>query len=85
MKYWRIALGQKWNEKWGTHLFYYGYSFDAVNGFPAGRADDAKEYGIGVQYRVNSNTTFGLNYVKLDDGDGGNDDDAIRFRSEIKF
>jgi hypothetical protein len=77
LKYWRVALGQQWNEKWGTHLFYYGYNFDDM--------DDLKEWGLGVQYKYNPSVRFGLNFIKVDwDGDRG-DDHVIRFRTQVTF
>ncbi|MBQ9528649.1 MAG: S-layer homology domain-containing protein [Fretibacterium sp.] len=76
MKYWRIALGQQWNEKWATHLFYYGYNFDTM--------DDMTEWGLGVQYTYNPSVKFGLNYVKAD-WDRLGDDHIIRFRTTVTF
>lgn len=77
LKYWRVGLGQEWNEKWATHLFYYNYDFDAV-------LEDFKEWGLGVQYTYNPNVKFGLNYVKVD-WDTADDDDVIRFRTQVTF
>ena len=83
IKYWRIALGQEWNDKWATHIFYYGYKYDN------GAADDWKpaEIGLGVQYKLNDYTTMGLNYVHVKDATGidGDDDDVIRMRTSINF
>lgn len=84
INYWRVALGQIWNEKWATHLFYYGYNIEnAKNG------EDAKpaEYGLGVQYNLNDYTKMGLNYVHVDnDQEGDNtEDNVIRFRTSIAF
>ena len=64
----RIAAGQKWNDKWATHLFYYGYDFDNWATTAGGAVVDTKlkEWGLGVQYTYNPNVKFGLNYVKLD-------------------
>ncbi|MBR2209396.1 MAG: S-layer homology domain-containing protein [Synergistaceae bacterium] len=82
MKYWRIALGQEWNDKWATHLFYYGYKVELAGGDwkPA-------EMGLGVQYKLNDYTTMGLNYVHVKDANRANedDDDVIRFRTSIEF
>ena len=77
LKYWRVGLGQTWNEKWATHLFYYGYNFDT--------AEDLAEWGLGVQYTYNPNVTFGLNYVKVDYKDNTPDNDVIRFRTQVTF
>jgi hypothetical protein len=83
IKYWRIALGQEWNDKWATHIFYYGYKFDVAGG------NDWKpsELGLGVQYKLNDYTTMGLNYVHVKDatGNNGDDDDLVRFRTSISF
>jgi len=80
IKYWRIAAGQEWNDKWSTHLFYYGYKVDTDNWKPA-------EMGLGVQYKLNDYTTMGLNYVHVKDATGpdGEKDDLIRFRTSISF
>ena len=77
MKYWRVALGQQWNEKWATHLFYFGYNF-------AGTDDDLNEWGLGVQYKYNPAVTFGLNFVKAN-WDESADDHMIKFRTQISF
>jgi hypothetical protein len=86
-KYWRIAAGQEWNDKWATHIFYYGYKVDN-----AGFNGDWKpsEFGLGVQYKLNDYTTMGLNYVHVKDynGQGNNNpenDDVIRFRTVVNF
>ena len=77
LKYWRVALGQEWNEKWATHLFYFNYDFD-------GMTEDLKEWGLGVQYKYNPNVKFGLNYLKVDN-DTRADDYRIRVRTDITF
>ena len=90
IKYWRVALGQEWNEKWATHLFYYGYKVE--NYF--GNADwKPAEFGVGVQYKLNDSTTMGLNYIhtKVDDivntttGNKYDNDNSIRFRTVVEF
>ncbi len=80
IKYWKIALGQEWNEKWATHLFYYGYKFDQGGQKPA-------EFGLGVQYHLNDYTTMGLNYmhVKTDDYLRMDNDNVVRFRTKVTF
>ena len=86
LKYWRVLLGQQWNEKWATHLFYYGYKMDGV----WGASDGVKpvEFGLGVQYKLNDATTMGLNYVHVDSDNGALDeqkDNVIRFRTAVTF
>ena len=83
VKYWRVALGQEWNEKWATHLFYYGYDVDDING----KSVKPKEFGLGVQYKLNDYTTMGLNYIHADsDQDLEEDkDNVIRFRTKVVF
>ena len=86
VKYWRVGLGQEWNEKWSTYLFYYGYVRDGAknNG-----KDDLKpsEYGIGVSYNLNDYTTFGLNYLHADNDkdEGTTEDNVVKFRTAIHF
>ena len=83
LKYFRIVLAQKWNEKWATHLFYYGYDFDFDRGEDGKKP---KEWGLGVQYTLNPNTTIGLNYMKVDyDTRGDRDDNRIRLRTQVTF
>jgi hypothetical protein len=79
IKYWRIALGQEWNDKWATHLFYYGYKNDVANG------TKPKEFGLGVQYKLNDYTTMGLNYIHVDKDDNTDKDNLVRFRTSINF
>ena len=80
LNYFRIALGQQWNEKWATHLFYYGYDFDDNVG-------DLAEWGLGVKYQYNPSVSFGLNYIDVNGKDGRNglDDHVVRFRTEVTF
>ncbi len=83
IKYYRIVLAQTWNEKWATHLFYYGYDFDWAKGVGG---DKPKEWGLGVQYTLNPNATIGLNYMKVDyDSKGVKDDNQIRLRTQVTF
>ncbi len=83
MKYYRIALGQTWNDKWATHLFYYGYDPDYAAG---SENDKASEWGLGVQYTYNPNVKFGLNFVQADTGVKDSDkDNVVRFRTEVTF
>ena len=82
LKYWRVAFGQEWNEKWATHIFYYGYNMDL------GAAGDWKpfELGLGVQYKLNDYTTMGLNYMHVDqDQQNTDNDNVVRFRTTVTF
>ena len=79
IKYWKVALGQEWNEKWATHLFYYGYKFDTADIKPS-------EFGLGVQYHLNDYTTMGLNYMHVKtDLNGVDNDNVVRFRTKVTF
>lgn len=78
LKFWRVVANQVWTDKWATHLFYYNYDFDLD------ATEDFKEYGLGVQYTYNPSVTFGLNYLKVD-YDNTDDDDVIRFRTQVTF
>ena len=93
IKYWRVVLGQQWNEKWATNLFYYGYKVEdyyrnAANNW---ESPSPAEFGLGVQYKLNDATTMGLNYthVKSDLPTGVNrkedKDNIVRFRTSISF
>lgn len=84
IKYWRVGLGQEWNDQWATYLFYYGYDRDL-----AGNGAKPKEFGVGVNYKLNDYTTMGLNYIHADnDGreyEGSDKDNVVRFRTKIAF
>ncbi len=83
MKYWRIALAQKWNKKWATHVFYNGYKYD-YDSNAQGRKP--KEWGLGVQYTLNPNVIIALNYLKIDyDDTRSGDDNKVRFRTQVTF
>jgi opacity protein-like surface antigen len=82
-KYFRVGLGQVWNEKWATHEFYYSYDPDIPDGLGMGKMS---EWGLGVQYKYNPYVTFGLNFVQADNGVDNNDkDNLVRFRTKVTF
>jgi hypothetical protein len=81
-KYYRVGLGQEWNDKWSTYLFYYGYDVDTAAG------NKPKEFGVGVSYKLNDATTMGLNYMHADNDQNGNasrEDNVVRFRTKVTF
>jgi hypothetical protein len=78
LKYWRVALHQQWNEKWSTHLFYYGYKFDLSD-------EKLTEWGLGVKYQYNPSVAFGLNYVNANWSELDDKDHILRFRTFITF
>jgi hypothetical protein len=80
LKFWKIALGQVWNEAWSTHLFYTGYDFDVAAGTDSLKA----EWGLGVMYTMNSNVKFDLSYTNLK-MDIGDDDHVLRLRTQVTF
>ena len=86
IKYWRIGAGQEWNDKWATHLFYYGYKVEDVLAV-AGTEWKPAEFGLGVQYKLNDYTTMGLNYVHVKDYAQGVDekDNVVRLRTTVSF
>ena len=91
VKYLRVILSQQWNETWGTHLYYYGYTFSDVEKIKDQLTEDAKisEIGVGVRYRLNPAVVMGLNYEHVDnDNYYGNDfdeDNLVKFRTEVWF
>ena len=92
MKYFRVALGQQWNDQIATHIFYYGYVVEDAIPYIGNDGylhyDDAKpfEVGAGIQYRLNPYTVMGLNYIHVDaDKKGEDDDNIIRFRTKVSF
>ena len=77
IKYYRIGLGQEWNDQWSTYLFYYGYDNDNTK---------PKEFGAGIQYKLNDYTTMGLNYMHADADNAADDkDNVVRFRTKVAF
>ena len=92
-KYWRVVLGQEWNDKWATYLFYYGYKINDVYRNANNEWESAKPYelGLGVQYKLNDATTMGLNYVHVDsdrparNNEAETKDDIVRFRTAVSF
>ncbi len=87
IKYWRVGLGQQWTEKFGTYLFYYGYTRSDASINSNGEYEDLKpyEYGLGLRYKLNDYTTMGLNYMHADKDDGEDEDNIVRFRTSIAF
>jgi hypothetical protein len=96
IKYWRVGLGQEWNDKWSTYLFYYGYNIsDGRYTYNKDTGDilsysnvKPKEYGVGVQYKLNDYTTMGLNYMHAENdmpGENERKDNVVRFRTKVTF
>ncbi len=86
--YYRLALTQEWNEKWATHLFYYGYTFADAKDLGNNKTDDLgpSEVGAGVQYKFNDSTAMGLNFIHYEpDDDDADADNMIRFRTKVTF
>jgi hypothetical protein len=81
LKYWRIALGQVWNDKWATHLFYSSYDFDDAM---IGSDGLENEWGVGVRYTYSPAVSFGLQYTNVG-YDQVDDDHVIRFRTQVVF
>ena len=90
-KYYRIGLGQQWTDQWATYLFYYGYDRSDVADCAGSKP---KEFGVGIQYKMNDHTTFGLNYINANNdvdtdkypGIAEHDkDNVVRFRTAITF
>ena len=96
--YWRVVLGQEWNDKWATHIFYYGYKIsDTTLALNTNTGEywweNSKPYelGVGIQYKLNDATTMGLNYVHVDSdlpaatNEDETKDDIVRFRTSVNF
>ncbi len=90
-KIWHIQLNQKWNKKWSTFLrgTFANWSTDGQ--------DNAKEWGVGVKYKLNPAITFMLAYDEINYGDNNNwagafskeilngKDRVVMFQTDIKF
>ena len=58
--------------------------YDRITIFDKDASEDFKEWGLGVQYIYNPNVKFGLNFVKVD-WDKKDDDNILRFRTQVSF
>ncbi len=79
------SANQQWNDKWRTYLRYYAVDFDTTG------IDNATNWTVGVGYQYTPAISFELAYDKIDYGDRNpagfrnGDDNAIRFRTFVKF
>ena len=83
-KVYGVTAKQQWNDKWRTFLHYYVADHDTAN------VDDAKNWALGVAYRLNPAVEFELLYDNIDYGNGTaqdrqDDDHIIRFRTFVTF
>jgi len=89
---WRIGATQQWSNQWRTWAYFARHNFD-IN--PAslwsGSGDfDVNVWGLGVEYRLNSNVAFALNYINrsfgnIEDVNLGLNNHTLRFRTEVEF
>jgi len=74
----RAAARQQWNDDWATFLYYANYALDV--------SDNIDQFGFGVTYRFSPQVAFGLGWSRFSYGtDGINDEDTIRFRTQVNF
>ena len=91
-KMYGLTLKQQWNDKWRSYVRYYVADYDTDY------LDDAKNWTIGVAYRLNPAVEFELAYDNIDYGSSTNpvngvvnrggdvdDDHMIRFRTFVTF
>lgn len=81
MDYWRVILSQRWNKKWGSHIFYSSYDFKDRPGLAV---EDVAEYGIGINYSLNDYVDMGFNYMIVD-WDDRDDNHVFHMRTAITF
>ena len=83
---WRVALEQKWNDKWTTFEYVAGHTWSDY--YMGGGDADMFQWALGVLYQYNPNVQFGLMYSQLnfdDDMDINKDPSTLRFRTYISF
>jgi len=92
MRTWRLGAIQQWNSQWRSWVYVAHHTFvgvrcrgNLIN--PAGF-----QWGVGVEYMLNANVGFALNYVRSDFDRQvrrwmgyRRDDHIIRFRTQITF
>ena len=86
MRSWRIGATQDWNDRWRSWVYFAHHTF--VDAADDGGNLTGSQLGLGVEYRLNYNVTFALNYINSSFDDGANspgDNHLVRFRTMIYF
>jgi len=81
----RVGATQQWNPRWRTWLYFGLHNFEHT---VTGDDFDVTQWGVGVEYRLNPNVAFALNFINMDWDDnfaGGQDNHLIRLRTQINF
>jgi len=80
---WRIGATQQWNNEWRTWAYFARHDMSHPN-----RPDfDVNQWGLGIEYRLNPNVAFALNYVSTSWNRDRDDLDThlIRLRTQVSF
>ena len=86
MRTWRIGAIQDWNDQWRSWAYFAHHTF--VDAADDGGNLTGSQLGLGVEYRLNHNVTFALNYVNSSFDGGVNspgDNHLVRFRTMVNF
>ena len=80
---WRIGATQQWNSEWRTWAYFARHDYSRP-----GYADrDVNQWGLGIEYRLNPNVAFALNYLATswNGAMDAHDNHLIRFRTQVTF
>jgi len=97
MRTFRVGATQQWNDQWRSWLYFAHHTFRNVE-CPISSGEfinpSGTQWGVGVEYMLNSNVGFALNFVRTNFDDAtdtwmgesrARDDHLIRFRTQITF
>ena len=93
---WRVGAKQRWSDKWSSWLYVAGHTLEDaalyVDAAGRGYLSDVKatQWGIGVDYQMNSHVGMSFNYINIDwdsDGEaaGYKDEHRIQSRTTVTF
>jgi len=81
---WRVGATQQWNDAWRTWL-YFGQT-TVRNAFVGDLDARANQWALGIEYRLNPNVIFALNYAQSDwNRNLFENNRLIRFRTQVTF
>jgi opacity protein-like surface antigen len=91
MRTWRVGAIQQWSAQWLSWVYFAHHTFIDVECGGNLMNPTGLQWGIGVEYLLNANVGFALNYIRSDFDNavtwmGNNSDNhLIRFRTMITF
>ena len=99
MRTWRVGAIQQWNDQWRTWAYFAHHTFVDVPHCGSIWNPKGVQWGVGVEYMLNPNVGFALNYVRtrfdratsVDDNPGtgwienDRNNHLVRFRTQVTF